>query len=190
MKKLLVILLAMLSIAAQAQEEKKSYVGGSLGVWHEKTKVEGEKLKTTSIEVLPELGHWVAERWAVGATFGFAQSVAKYQSMYWYNNETITNRAFTLNPYVRCEYFHKGIVGLFVDGEFGLGFIKQKELKESQITYEIGLRPGVSLQLSDRVHLHGHFGFLGVKGNKDDGINVGGLSLDATEFTLGMVWNY
>lgn len=191
MKKLFILLLAMLSVTANAQEEKKSYVGGSLGFWHEKTTEEAGTLKTTSMHILPEIGQWLNEHFAVGATLGFGQTNAELkQKMNPYNPIKTTTRAITISPYFRYEYFQKELVGLFFDGVFGIGVLKQKEQMHNFTTYEIGLRPGVSFHVSNRIHLHGHFGFLGVKGNSEDGFYAGGISLDATEFTLGMVWNY
>lgn len=192
MRKLFISLLAMLSLAAQAQKERLNYVGGSLGMWHEKTLDGTDKLNTTSIQVLPEFGYWKSEHWALGITLGFVQVKAKLEEkIVNYTQEiTSTSRAFAVNPYARYMYFRKGIVGMFIDGGFGIGVMKLKELKQRTTTYEVGLRPGISLLVSDRVSLQGHLGFLGFRGDCENGVNEGGLSLDATEFTLGMVWNY
>ena len=192
MRKLFIALLAMLSLTAQAQREKLNYVGGSLGVWHEKALDGTDKQNTTSIQVLPEFGYWRTEHLALGIALGFIQSKTdmEQQILDYTQKFTLTSRAFVVNPYVRYEYFRKGIVGLFLDGGFGVGVVKQKELKEKATTYEVGLRPGVSLHVSNRVSLNGHFGFLGVRGDSKNGINAYGLSLDATDFTFGMVWSY
>ena len=115
---------------------------------------------------------------------------AKQPASIFTKEKIVKARAFALNPYIRYEYFQKSIVGLFVDAECGIGIAKEKGAKNSITNYEIGLRPGVSLHVSDRVHLHGHFGFIGVKGDSEDGFNAGGLNLEANEFNLGVVWNF
>ena len=98
------LLLWLFSASAQL------YVGGSLKAWRDGTD------HVTTAAILPEIGYTYSDQWAFGTVIGWDHT-----------HETgITTNLFKIEPYARLTYFKSGIVGLFVDGGFGLGFGKQR----------------------------------------------------------------
>ena len=63
MKKIVVLIfVVMAALSAKAQ----FYVGGNVALWH------NDDADNTSFLIEPEFGYNFSERWAVGATLGFA----------------------------------------------------------------------------------------------------------------------
>ena len=106
MKKIVVLIfVVMAALSAKAQ----FYVGGNVALWH------NDDADNTSFLIEPEFGYNFSERWAVGATLGFAHN----------SKETVGfKNAFSFAPYVRYSYYENKVVRLFLDGGIGISSVK------------------------------------------------------------------
>ncbi len=145
--KVLAIAIGMtLMVFSAKQAAAQWYVGGSLGYTTENT--------VSLLHFSPEAGYSFHPRWTVGISTSLinvskdvttAESQTERKSVfYWY-----------LNPYVRFNFFQMDRLSLFADatGNFDAnhGF---------DVIY-IGLRPGISYQLTDCFTAVAHIGFIG-----------------------------
>lgn len=172
--------LAMASLAATAQ----TYVGGSFGLYRETTD------NHTEFTIAPEIGYNLDSKWAVG--IGLAYD-------YDYNSGRKTN-VLEVKPYVRYTYFRteNKLVNLFVDGgvDFGAGKTKYEDYKSRTVVpFEIGIRPGVALNLTDKFSLVAHMGFLGYSGGNDAAKDAGypetfGFDFSSMNLTFGFYYNF
>ena len=179
MKKIIAIaLFAVMAVPASAQ----LYVGGSVSAWRNGTE------KVTTASILPEVGYTLSDQFAIGTVIGWEHS-----------HETgISTNIVRFEPYARYTFFKSGIVGLFVDGGFGLGFGKAKFEEgdsDTATVWNIGFKPGVSFQVSDRCSLVAHFGFLGYQGANDaakaaDYADEWGLNLSGNSLKLGFYYTF
>jgi len=164
MKKLFV--LAVLSFIAVCASAQDVFVGGSIGAWRDGSS------KTTSLTLAPEIGYNLDSNWSIGTTIGYNYIHAS----------EIDTHLFTVTPYARYSYFKSGILNLFVDGGVGIGAGKTKydgESSDTAVTYEIGFKPGLALNVTDNFSLVAHVGFLGYRGANDaaaDGLEAAGVS--------------
>ena len=146
---------AMFSIAASAQV----YVGGSLSVWND------DDADKTGFFIAPEVGYNINSNWAVGIELAYADK----------NASSYGASTFAVSPYARYTYFNQGVVSLFVDGGFSYATIDADGVDDG---FNIGLKPGFAVKLSDKFSLVSKFGFLGYA---SDYPNVGtGFGLDFT----------
>ena len=174
MKKFLVMaVMAIMSLGASAQW----YAGGSLSYTHSKATVEedGEvyDVKGDKFTIAPELGYNLSENWAVGAALNYTWVKDAYNQ-------------FAINPYARYTYLRTELVSLFVDGGFGIGVFNPKE-GDSTTIWSIGLKPGISLNFTERFSLVAHMGFLGYQDY--DTRKVYGLNFD-NNLSFGFYYNF
>lgn len=141
MKKL--IFLIVITITSIAGAKAQLYLGGSVEFWR------NDNADMTTVSVLPEVGYNINNQWAVGTTLGFS-----YQKV-----TGLSNYSFGIAPYARYM-FRMGIASLFVDQGFGI-----YKPKNHDLAFEIGLRPGLIVRLTDRFSLVGKFGFAGYQEN-------------------------
>lgn len=175
MKKIL--LLAVVAVMAVSASAKNWYLGGSLGYSHEEQEIEGEKLKGDVFSIAPELGYNLNENWAVGASLNYTWVKDAYNM-------------FAINPYARYTYFRteNNLVNLFVDGGFGIGYQKPDE-GDSTTVWNIGFKPGIALNVTEKFSFVAHVGFLGYADNKAAGKTYG-VSLDGSDLSFGFYYNF
>lgn len=200
MKKILSIALvaiAAIGCAVSANAEKW-YVGGSIGFWHESGNrgsyepLTASNADTNQFSIMPELGYNFNNRWAVGGTIG-------YMYKHWCGLDQDYN-VFKLNPYARFTYFRtsNNLVQLFIDGQVGIGLgavDRKHQDTHTAVTYNIGLRPGIAINLTNRFSIVAHLGFVGYNGAnnaaKDAGEKCsGGVNFDSNNLTLGFYYNF
>lgn len=176
MKKLLLLLvIAVSAISAKAQV----YVGGEVGFWRDYDKNE------TTFNLIPEIGYTLSDKWAIGTTIGYE---------YLYKQGSKVN-AMQIAPYARYTYATFGKVNLFLDGGFGFYTYKVKGDDSSYNSWELGIKPGLSVALSDELSFIAHCGFLGYrdadKGSRTsygkDGI---GFDVDGNNLTFGLLFHF
>jgi len=143
MKKLL--LAVMVLVASVTVSKAQFYVGGGLGFWHSPN-------LSTSFWIEPEAGYSFNERWAVG------MSTRLDFTIYSKNVSYVNGVSFYVEPYARYTYFSADKVKLFLDGVVGVS----KENHES-LGFQIIVRPGISINLTDHFSLVGTFGALGYR---------------------------
>lgn len=160
MKKIVLLVFLMgAALSASAQV----YVGGNVGFWTS----DKNDVKTTKFDIAPEIGYEFNEKWSLGAQLGYVhEKVAD-----------VKENTFYIAPYARYNYFESGIVRLFIDGGFGFASNKVGDA-DRETGFEIGLKPGIAVSLTDNISLVSRFGFVGYR---DDY----GLSENANGFGLG-----
>lgn len=175
MKKLfLTVVAAVLTVAASAQV----YIGGEAGLWRD------YDANHTSFTLQPEVGYHLSDKWAIGTTVGFAHAYLDGKKM----------NGAVVSPYARYSYAKFGPVRLFIDGGFGFCTYKQKGDDESTNGWQLGVSPGLAVNLTDKLSFIAHVGFLGCR-DSDDGTNLFGengfgFKLSGNDLRFGMVYNF
>ena len=174
MKKIMMtIAAAFVATAMNAQ----GYIGGSLGF--QTSSYDGES--TTTWKIMPEVGYNINDSWAIGTTIGYGQSGKGDDKV----------KTFTVSPYARLAVAKLSMVNVFIDGGVGYSFVEQGGAKVNE--FNVGLKPGVALNLNDKLSFVAHFGFLGYQNDKvkgdDKSINTFGLNLD-NNVSFGLYLNF
>ena len=149
MRKILLAVVLFTSFAMNAQ----FWIGGSLGLEFVKPDYEGSKTITT-FSFAPELGFAGNEK--VDFVLALNESLINYDGT--------TANSISVEPYIRYTFAKAGIVSLFIDGGFGVGYTEFSDydfLEESQIRFHIGFRPGIKLSLTEKFGLSAKLGFVG-----------------------------
>ncbi|MDE5567967.1 MAG: porin family protein [Muribaculaceae bacterium] len=182
MKKLfLAFVMAVISLSVSAQ----CYIGGSFGLDRNTDE------NTTNFTISPEVGYNLNSKWAVGGVLGYVHNY----------NQGLSVNAFAINPYARFTYFRSAnnLVNLFVDGGFDVAFGKARydgeSLDETIIPFNIGFKPGVAFNLTEKFTLVAHFGFLGYSGGNDDAKDAGytehfGFDFSSMNLNIGFYINF
>lgn len=179
MKKFLFTLAAVfVTLTASAQV----YVGGEVGFWRNWADGANE----TTFKVLPEVGYNLSEDWAIGTQIG-----------YQYNYEKgVKVNAFVVTPYARWTFAKFDAVSLFLDGGFEFGTYKASGdgvKDDSHNAWGIGIKPGVKVDLTDKLSFIAHAGFFGYR-DADDleifGKNGFGVDVDGNALQFGLYYNF
>jgi hypothetical protein len=179
MKKLL--LMAVMAVATLGASASDWYAGGQVTFGRTTDSTSG--VKTTQVTVLPELGYNLSERFAVGSVLGVSYRKSGGEE----------KTVFQINPYARYTYLKAGKVNLFVDGCVDLGIGRAHG--DTAVEYGIGLRPGVSLNLTEHFSLVAHVGFLGYQSGNDAAKRNGcpenwGLNLNSNNLMFGFYYSF
>lgn len=181
MKKLLLVFaLVVGAVTVSAQEVGSVWVGGSAGITTSKPKGGSS---TTNYKFIPEVGYVLSDNLGVGVKLGYAKDMQSFGK-----EGSLKVKTFNVNPFVRYTFLKGGIGSLFVDGGIGYANSDIEGADKKMNTYELGFRPGVAINVTEKVSVLGHFGFLGYKNDKwgDYKKDTFGLDLDMTQFTLGV----
>lgn len=182
MKKFLMTLaMAVVAVAASAQV----YVGGNIGIASSK---QGNGDNVTTYKVLPEIGYNIDKDWAVGTTIGWGKGNPV-------NIEGETNNYFTVAPYARYTFVHSKYVNVFIDGGFGYTHYNHAHVGGASYNqWEVGFKPGISVNLNPKLSFVAHVGFAGWKSVKRDGASkdshAWGVDLDGNNITFGISYNF
>lgn len=182
MKKVMMTLVAaLMTVAASAQV----YVGGSVGVASVKN---GGNDAETTYKFVPEVGYSINDTWAVGVALGYQKGTCDLINKGGYGQDVKTE-IFSVNPYARYTFLNSKMINLFVDG--GVGFSSYKDLGSE---FQIGLKPGVAVNLSEKVSFVAHVGFVGFdtfspKGEGKSSNKVG-VDLNGNNITFGLYYNF
>ena len=180
MKKLFAVaLVAMMSMTVNAQV----YVGGGIGF--ETSSQDGDS--ETYFKIMPELGYNLNENWALGIVLGYGESKTTV------NNVSAKVKAFEIAPYARYTFAKFDKVNLFVDGT--VDYLHTDYAGAKNNTFGIGVKPGVAVNLNDKLSFVAHVGFLGYKNSKDDydgakAVNSFGVSVDGSNLNFGVYYNF
>ena len=165
------VLLVLISVFIMASTEAQVYIGGGISAWIE----DKNGTETGTIEFLPEIGFFVGKRWAIGGVLGYSQKQVE---------GTKTFDSFEFAPYARFTFYNNELVRLFVDGTFSVYSSETGTLSRVE-TYSLGLKPGLSLDLSEKISLYAKFGFFGFRQYDEDHTGVG-FNLNGNNLSLGM----
>ena len=158
-----------------ASADAQVYVGGSISAWLD----DNYGTETRTLEFLPEVGFSISESWAIGTVLGFSQKRVE---------STTTNETFEFSPYARLSYYRTDLVRLFIDGTVSAYSTKYGN-SDTQTTIGIGFKPGVALDLSEKVSLVAKFGFIGYRryGDNRDAL---GIDLSGNNLSLGFFYTF
>lgn len=184
MKKIFAVaLVAMMTMTVNAQV----YVGG--GVGFQSTSQDGNS--ETFFKLVPEIGYNLDENWAVGIAVGYGEHKTTLKSG---NLKTTAKvKAFEIAPYARYTFAKFDKVNLFVDGT--VDYLHTDNAGDKNNTFSIGLKPGVAVNLNDKLSFVAHAGFLGYQNSKDDyegakAANTFGFDLDGSNLSFGVYYNF
>ncbi len=183
----LMLLMACTSLL-RGQDDNNVWVGGNLGFGISQ---EGESGRLFSLSIQPELSYEAAAGLTLGVRLGYmhAESIESYFEKDSYIGEIkeATN-SFVLYPFVRYTIAYGNVGGVFIEGGFGYSYGKQKTLQKTIHEFEVGLRPGITINLLQNLVLVGRFGFVGyqfkeVSVTKSD---YYGIDFNMDQFQLGI----
>lgn len=180
MKRLLLTLAVVFGLTTGISAQSgKVWIGGSIGLNTSKVK-DGEKL--TNFNITPEAGYMLSDDWGIGLKMGYAHK--EYEEA----GNKAKSDGFTVNPFARYSFLKGDIGGLFVDGGVGYSYSKIKSTDTKVHDMEIGFRPGVAINVSDRLALTGKFGFVGYQYEKfgSKKTNSFGFDFDLSQIQLGL----
>lgn len=192
MKKLFLMAAMMVAtLAANAQV----YVGGSLGF--ESIKGNKDAKASTTFSIKPEAGYWLSDNFAVGIQLGYSSTndtnvegiLKDGEKPNGYKPEKGSGSKFTIAPYARYVFAKAGAASFFADG--GIIFDSYgSDMKGS--TFGVGIRPGVSFAVSEKVNVLAKLGYIGYSKDNDDlgGGEKIGLNIDNTNLELGVFFNF
>lgn len=169
MKKFLLLLcISAFVLTAKAQV----YVGGSFGITH------NGNSDVTTFTINPEIGYVFSDKWSFAAELGYTHKNAKANI-----------NSFHVAPYARWSFFNKGMFRLFIDG--GLGFSTSKvEDGDRKNGFEIGLKPGIALDLTKNFSFVTKYGFLGFRDDYNYDNSVSGLSFSTEDLSIGFLYTF
>lgn len=188
MKKLVFTLAVLFCVVTLNAQESRMWVGGTVGLWSSKVKGGDSQL---SFKVKPEFGYILNDNLAVGIVIGAGHTYAG-KDLKFVDVEEFGSRAknvYTVNPFVRYSFLKGTLGALFVDGGIAWNHYNPcggEDDDENQ--YEVGLRPGIAINVSEKVALIGKFGFLGYQHTKVNEAkrNDFGFDFDMNNIELGM----
>lgn len=179
---LLFVVCATMSVSAQV------YVGGTAGLWRNNK----DDLGLTVFSVAPEVGYNLDEKWAVGAEVGYGYVKAQSEKLNVLHLEKLNVLHFS--PYARYTCYETGIVRLFLDGGLGIASVKVNGASDRENGFEIGVKPGVAIKLTDKFSLIAKVGFLGYRDDyaaSEEYASQGfGFNLSGTDLKFGFQVNF
>ena len=166
MKKIVLSLVIMFAVIAANAQESKWFATGSFRLWHDNEAAE------TLFSVIPEVGYNFNEKWAVGLEVGYSHE-GSYDEL-------------IFSPFARFTYYRNNLVSLFVDGN--IGYCGDFDING----VEIGLKPGIALNLNKHFSLQAKFGFLGYRNDYEGKLSDGfGIDLNpANALSFGIHYEF
>ena len=181
MKKILMSLfVAAMTMTVNAQV----YVGGSMGVGSVKL---GSNDAETTYKFVPEIGYNLNSEWAIGVAFGYQKGVCSLGKGNY--DQDVDTELLQVSPYVRYTAVKSKLVNVFIDGGVGFG-----SYKDMGTQFQLGMRPGIAVNLNENISFVAHVGFVGFdsfspKGDGDSS-NTVGVDLDGKNVTFGLYFNF
>lgn len=149
------------------------FVGGAVTFWND---TEDEVMQ---FDFCPEIGYLFNDDWGVGLLLGY-----EYESEKSDFGKLVFN-AFKVSPFVRYYYFHKEPFNLYLDAGFG-GNIGKVGVENSgnyvvDKGFEVGIRPGACVDLTEGLCLCLRMGFIGYRDTyfmgEEEGISSNGFGI-------------
>jgi hypothetical protein len=162
----ILVIFTVVSFTVVSAQNYKWWVGGKSTFWLETDRA--------TVIFAPEVGFHLTPKLAL------ATSVGIYSYLYdKYNNEN----GLIINPYMRYYAVVKGNLSFFIDAgvEYGLGDIEG---------FQLGVKPGMAIFLSDRITLALHLGFAGYNDGKKIGGRREGFGFDLSGYQSGFAVFY
>lgn len=195
MKKVFLTLAIALGVAtaSNAQDANNMWVGGTAGVWSSKVQGSDSQL---SFKVMPEFGFILNENMGVGIALGGAHTHTSVDNGLGFDGNTLNTKesvnTYTINPFLRYTFLKGDMGSLFFDAGAAYKYSKVTNGGSRSEGLEVGFRPGVAVNVSDRIAIIGKFGFLGWQydhtktGKVKTHSNDFGFDFDMSNIQLGM----
>lgn len=163
MKKLVLILvLSVAALSARAQV----YLGGSFNF--------AAANQAAQVSIIPEVGYAFSDNMAAGVALGYAND----ESLQAFEGASV----FYFAPYFRYTFLNAGPVRLFADAELQLGIAS--EGRETLTHWNLGIRPGIAIPITDHLSFVGHIGQLGYYNNAFT------FGVNANTFLAGVYYSF
>lgn len=202
MKKLFLMAAMMVAtLAANAQV----YVGGGINFSSSKpayVKVDGvsEPDATTKFGILPEVGYKLDDKLSVGIALGYTHS----------SEGDVKTNGFSIAPYARYTFVKWNNIGLFGEAQFAYhndktttkenivdedGDTHTMDVDQKKNGWSLGVRPGISIDLNEKLTFITKFGWLGYKSEKPSDAKGQkassdfGFDVDATNLQFSLLFN-
>ena len=181
------VFLSLVVLASSLAASAQMYVGGEVGLWRD------YDANNTSFSIAPEVGYNLSDKLAIGLSIA-------YDYNYLGNDKKVN--AIKVAPYARYTYAKFGNVNLFLDGGFGFKTYKVSvdgESGDAQNAWEVGLKPGLSVNLTSKLSFIAHVGFFGYRDSDDSVIdsyrseylgNGIGFQLSGNDLNFGLLYNF
>ncbi|MCD7930786.1 MAG: porin family protein [Tannerellaceae bacterium] len=183
-------LVTMTSVLAQ---ERTMWIGGSLGVSHSENKLDGTgtNTKQTNIDILPELGVFVSERFAIAIRAGYEHT--KVKSVDDGMESKSKGHDVVINPFVHYTFLNGTIGSLFVDGGVGTKF--GKSAGSTLTEFFVGIKPGAMINIGNGFSLLTTFGNFGynhttLKTHPKTKYNDLNFGFNLDNVTMGLIYNF
>ncbi len=176
--------MTLVATAMAVSMNAQVYVGGSVGVGSVKY---GSQDAETTYKFVPEIGYNLTDEWALGVAFGYQKGACSLGNGNY--GQDVDTELLQINPYVRYTAVKSKLVNVFVDGGVGIG-----SYKDLGTQFQLGLRPGLAVNLNENISFVAHVGFIGFesfspKGDGDSS-NTVGVDLDGNNVTFGLYFNF
>ena len=173
------IFMTLAAVCVAATMNAQGYIGGGIGL--QSTSHDGNT--NTTIKLMPEVGYNLNDSWALGIALGYGEVKAGDDK----------DKVFTVNPYARYTFAKFDKVNLFVDGV--VDYTHTDFAGDKNNTFAVGLKPGVAVNLNEKLSFVAHVGFLGYENSKDDydgakAVNTFGVALDGNDLSFGVYYNF
>lgn len=167
------------------------WVGGTADIWSSKVKGADSEL---SFKVMPEFGYILNENLAVGIALGGSHNKVHYS----FGDLSVSEglNSYTVNPFLRYTFLKGELGSLFFDGGVAYNWSKVTNGGQKTSGLDVGLKPGVAVNVSNKISLIGKFGFLGYnytkvgEGKEAVTRNQFGLNLDMRNVELGVNFKF
>jgi len=218
MKKIM-FLMAFLGVITTANAQ--FVAGGSLGFTSTKIESGGSDQSGSSFKIMPEIGYQLDDKLTIGVQVGYSSGFASFGSLTASDlksaistvagaiidieNDDMKLSGFTISPYIRYTLVELGQVNFFAEGYIGYNNITTDTTpsvgssgyggdKTTINAFELGVRPGIAVKLSDAIELNckmGALGYMSAKEKESDlKINRFGLSFDSYNLLFGVNFHF
>ena len=155
-------------------DSRRFVLGGHFSFWR------NEDAKTTSIAVSPGLMYLLNEDLGFGANLSLQNQ----------SQQGASTTYFLLRPFARYYFAHTNPLHFYLEGGLGVSS------GGGTTGFELGVRPGMSLELSRLIHLNMYWGFLGYRnkfafsGGEGTSSSGFGLSFSPANLLLGIEFHF
>lgn len=214
MRKRILIIAALMAFIATANAQV--FMGGSFGF----TSTKYGDQSGTSFKIIPDVGYQLDDDLAIGIQIGYSHGYASFGSLTVtdikstlstivsasadLNSDDMKLNSFTIQPYARYNVVNFGKANLFLEGYIGYTSISTDETptttggttpNETTLSaFEIGVRPGISIGVSDKLDVIcklGSVGYISAKEkDSDDSITRFGIAADTYNLLFGVNFKF
>lgn len=135
------------------QHNGRLFAGGAVSFWAD------SKEKSLTLDFCPEVGYLFNDDWGMGMLLAYAYEQKETGGV------TMISNAVKVSPFVRYYYYHKSPFNLYLDAGGGFNFAKEKSGSnvEKHSGFEVGIRPGACIDLTEGLCLCLRMGFVGYR---------------------------